>query len=55
MLKTPIPEATAETPSEFTLQTNSGYKFKVEKLSEILINIEYGSYGIDSAMYQIVP
>lgn len=55
MLKTPIPEATAESPSEFNKLTTSNYRFKVEKLSEILIDIGQGSYGIDSAMYQIIP
>jgi len=55
MLKTPIPEATADNPSEFNQKTTSNYRFKVEKLSEILINIGLSNYGIDSAIYQIIP
>ncbi len=50
-----FPEATGSSTAEIDKILASPYKFKVEKLSEILTNIEFGSYAIDSVFYQILP
>ncbi len=50
-----FPDATASHESEINEILASSYKFKVEKLSEILTDIGFGNYAIDSVFYEILP